>query len=99
MVGLINGGAAIALLTYVGALISRTPSAHPPVITSALLWYCSGVIASVLAFLAAYLTQLRLFAEERARHSGSRFMSATGSGSLWAFSLRSMALSPSPSGV
>jgi hypothetical protein len=62
---LINGGAAVAILAYLGNLVSHTPApAHVPAIKPALLWYCGGLAAVVLAFLFAYVTQLRLYYEE-----------------------------------
>jgi hypothetical protein len=44
MLALVNGGAAIAILTYVGNLASRQPTpGHLPDIRFALWWYCGGV--------------------------------------------------------
>lgn len=78
MLGLVNGGAAVALLTYAGALVGRGGSAPP--ILAALIWYATGLAASVGAFLVAYVTQLRLFVEERARHTGGEFKRRHGLG-------------------
>ena len=65
MLALVNGGAAVAVLTYLGNLASRSSApAQLPVIRPALLWYCAGLAATVLGFIVAYLTQLRLYAEE-----------------------------------
>jgi hypothetical protein len=65
MLALVNGGAAVAVLTYLGNLASRSPvPAHVPAIKPALLSYCAGLVATVLAFLAAYCTQLALYNEE-----------------------------------
>jgi hypothetical protein len=73
MLALVNGGAAIAILTYVGNLASRQPApGHLPDIRFALWWYCGGVAATTLAFIIAYSTQLRLFIEERDRRGGPR---------------------------
>ena len=68
MLALVNGGAAVAVLTYLGSLVSRAPVAHQPEIKPALLWYCGGLLATLMAFLFAYVTQLRLYNEEKARH-------------------------------
>jgi len=59
---LINGGAAIAVLTYLGNLVSRqtTVSAPLPNLRPALLWYCGGLLATAFSFLTGYLTQIRI---------------------------------------
>jgi hypothetical protein len=73
MLALLNGGAAIAILTYLGNLASRQPAAvHLPDIKLALWCYSGGVAATTLAFIFAYATQLRLFIEERDRRGGLR---------------------------
>lgn len=74
MLALVNGGAAVAVLTYLGNLASRSPpAAHLPNLKPALLWYSGGLLSTVVAFIFAYLTQLRLFREEIARRSAQRF--------------------------
>jgi quinol-cytochrome oxidoreductase complex cytochrome b subunit len=71
MLALVNGGAAIAILTYLGNLASRQPAmGHLPDIKFALWCYSGGVAATTLAFIFAYATQLRLFIEERDRRGG-----------------------------
>jgi hypothetical protein len=70
---LVNGGGAVALLTYLGNLISHTAPKHSPNIKWALISYCFGLSCTVAAFGVAYLTQLRLYQEERARHLGEAF--------------------------
>ena len=71
ILALINGGAAVAVLTYLGNLASRSPvPAHIPEIKPALYSYCGGLLATVLTFLVAYLTQLRLYYEERDLRGG-----------------------------
>jgi hypothetical protein len=68
---LVNGGAAIAVLTYLGNLVGRsTIPPHPAEIGPALLWYSGGLMAAILAFVVAYATQLRLFREEADRRQG-----------------------------
>jgi hypothetical protein len=69
---LINGGAAVVILAYLGNLVSH-PVAHLPNMENALLCFAGGVFATALAFIAAYFTQFRLYYEERARHMGQRF--------------------------
>jgi heme A synthase len=74
IMALINGGAAVAILAYLGNIASLTPPpAHMPHMRSALLLYAAGVLATALAFIGAYATQLRLYNEERARHDGKPF--------------------------
>jgi hypothetical protein len=71
MLALVNGGAAVAVLTYLGNLASRSPApAHLPAIKPALLWYSVGLVATVLAFIVAYLTQLALYSEEISLRGG-----------------------------
>ena len=67
ILGLINGGAAVALLAYAG---NNRLGAPPSEFKPALFWYCGGVVAIALAFVVAYLTQLRLYTEERLKVSG-----------------------------
>src|SRR5216683_1801056 len=65
---LINGGAAITVLAYLGNIIPRAPITHPPkMVKSTLLWYGGGVLASTLALLAAYATRWILYDEELRR--------------------------------
>src|SRR5437879_1800360 len=63
MLALVNGGAAVAVLTYLGNLATHS-GRDLPNIKPALLCYCGGLFATVLAFIAAYITQLRLYREE-----------------------------------
>lgn len=69
MLALVNGGAAIAVLTYLGNLATRSSSApHSlPNIKPALLCYSGGLVATVAAFVVAYVTQLWLYNEEISR--------------------------------
>ena len=41
--------------------------------STAILWYCAGLVATIIAFNLAYWTQLRLYYEERNRHEGKAF--------------------------
>ena len=65
MVALINGGAAVALLAYLGNFTSRSGARRPPNMTWALMCFAIGLFLTVLAFIASYFTQLRLFNEDR----------------------------------
>jgi membrane protein YqaA with SNARE-associated domain len=70
---LINGGAAVAILAYLGNLASHPPVAHLPNMKNALLCFAGGVLVTAVTFWIAYFTQLRLYDEERARHEGDLF--------------------------
>jgi hypothetical protein len=61
MVAWINGGAAIAVLTYLGNLATHNHSI--PNIKPTILWYCIGLTAAALAFVVGYITELRLWEE------------------------------------
>lgn len=65
MLALINGGAAVAILTYLGNLVGHSSNQHSINITPAILWYCWGLLATVVAFMFSYWVQLRLYHEER----------------------------------
>lgn len=65
---LVNGGAAVALLTYAGNRVVHQTNAHLPHLSRPLLWYCLGLLSTVVAFFCAYWTQLTLYQEERAIH-------------------------------
>ena len=57
---LINGGSSIAMLAFIGTLVSRdflSPSQIAD-ITKPLMWFASGVGAAVIAAAAAYFTNL-----------------------------------------
>jgi hypothetical protein len=60
MLVLINGGAAVAVLTYLGNLATRTAPTPLPHIRPALICYCAGVAVAAMGFIFAYLTQMRL---------------------------------------
>jgi len=68
---LVNGGAAVALLTYLGH--GTTPSHANVLFLIALGCWCLGLLLTTLAFIVAYVTQLRLFQEERDRVAGRAF--------------------------
>jgi hypothetical protein len=56
---LINGGAIVALLTYLGNAAKN--SDNTPDLGMPLLWFIVGLVACGIAMAFAYLTQLRLF--------------------------------------
>jgi hypothetical protein len=73
LLALVNGGAAVAVLTYLGNLVSHTTAGgHSPDLKCALQWYCGGLFATTVAFVLAYVTQLALYNEEiKTRHGKS----------------------------
>ncbi|MGC1407939.1 MAG: hypothetical protein WA864_03200 [Acetobacteraceae bacterium] len=73
LLALVNGGAAVAILAYLGSLTSHSAAVPLPHIRWALVCYGLGVFLTVMAFLTAYLTQLRLYGEELSRVSGGPF--------------------------
>ncbi len=59
MLAIVNGGAAVAVLTYLGNLASHAASGQPTIhITPALMCYCGGLFAAILAFVLGYVVQL-----------------------------------------
>jgi hypothetical protein len=71
ILALVNGGATVAVLTYLGNLATRTQlGVTLPNMTPPLLWYCGGLVLTIVAFVGAYVTQLVLYDEELARRSG-----------------------------
>jgi hypothetical protein len=56
---LLNGGGALALLTFFGNRGKTTGAVPADAIGNALLLFGIGIVGSVLAFLVAYLTQLQ----------------------------------------
>jgi hypothetical protein len=73
MLAIVNGGAAIAVLTYLGNLVSHASGGQrTPDVIPALQWYCWGLAATMAAFVVAYVSQLLLFGEERRHRRGSK---------------------------
>ncbi|WP_128080013.1 hypothetical protein [Roseicella frigidaeris] len=65
MLAITNGGSAIAVLSYLGAISSKSESsAHSPDLSSSLFWFCAGIVSVLFGFIMAYITQLRLFNED-----------------------------------
>jgi hypothetical protein len=69
MLALVNGGAIVALLAYLGNFAARVPDKQPPHLRHAFGYFANGLFATVLAVMLAYLTQLKLYGEERKWHS------------------------------
>jgi hypothetical protein len=70
LVALVNGGAAIGILTFVGNLAARGQVETVPRVGTSLLCFCGGLVCALLAFMASYLTQLQLYNEEIAIQRG-----------------------------
>ena len=80
MICLINGGAVIAILTYLGNLIGKSTIEAPDRAMTALLvaqikpaigWYCAGLSFAVFDLVLAYFVQLAFAtAVERKRQGG-----------------------------
>ena len=75
MLAIINGGAAVAVLTYVGNT-AKLPAHIPGALVQAVLCYCLGLVATTLAFIAGYMTELKLYNEALARAEGRSVRSA-----------------------
>jgi hypothetical protein len=73
MLALVNGGALVALLAYLGNVAAHPIGGHLPHLRHALGYFCNGLFATVVAVIVAYLTQLRLYHEERKRHLNENF--------------------------
>lgn len=61
LLALLNGGAAVALLAYLGNVSGR--GAQTPDMRFPMAFFLVGLIVCGLAFLCSYLTQLRLYDE------------------------------------
>jgi hypothetical protein len=51
---LINGGAAVAVLAYLGNVASKTPGGNLPHLKWPLMYFCGGLFLTLIAFLIAY---------------------------------------------
>jgi hypothetical protein len=65
LIALFNGGAAVALLAYLGNVAEK--SATPPDMFLPMVGYAGGLLFCGLAFASSYLTQLRLYQESMGR--------------------------------
>jgi hypothetical protein len=78
---LINGGSSVAMLAFIGTLVSRdylSPS-QIAAITKPLIWFASGVGAAMIAAAAAYFTNLFIAgaSNHRAREYEAPFIRVT----------------------
>lgn len=60
---LANGGAAVALLAYLGNVHGKAPGQPVADLLIAMWWFVVGLVCSGLLIAAAYLTQLRIYNE------------------------------------
>jgi len=63
----LNGGAAVALLAYLGNIAAKTACTTPtpaPDVHIAMAWFCGGLFTCVLAFGTSYATQHVLFIQD-----------------------------------
>jgi hypothetical protein len=64
LLALMNGGASVAVLTFAGHLaVSRGGGEWTAGVRLGLYRYCGGLVATALAFMLAYVTQLQLYGE------------------------------------
>jgi len=70
MLALVNGGAAVAILAYLGNIAGHAPTAPQPDMIRPLAWFSAGLFAAAITFIVAYHTQLLLFQEESDRADG-----------------------------
>jgi hypothetical protein len=68
ILALANGGACVALLTFCGNLAAKGQMPLLGSFRPAIIWYCLGLASTMLAFISAYGSQLRLYNEEKHRH-------------------------------
>jgi hypothetical protein len=58
MVVLVNGGAAIAILFFMGIIASKVTVTQIAFVASSLIWFVAGITCGLLALTCAYLTNL-----------------------------------------
>ena len=68
LLALLNGGAAVALLAYLGNVVGK--GAHVIDMRLPMVCYVAGLMLCSLAYCASYVTQLRLYNESVGRPSG-----------------------------
>lgn len=69
MLLILNGGAAVALLAYLGNVVGKGQTA--PDMRLPMGFFLGGLVCCSFTMLFSYLTQLRLYNESRGRSSGS----------------------------
>ena len=77
MLALVNGGAAVAILAYLGNIAGHAPTAPQPDMIRPLAWFSTGLLAAAITFIVAYHTQLLLFQEESDRVTANPVVSDT----------------------
>jgi hypothetical protein len=84
LAALVNGGAAVALLTFVGGLIGRHDSAQIASVAKGIMWFAGGVLSALLCAMAAYVTNYMIGEAARAstRVWQHPFVSATRKSSI-----------------
>ena len=55
---LVNGGAAVAVLFFLGTIASKVSVAQISVVAASLIWFAAGITCGLLALTCAYLTNL-----------------------------------------
>ena len=70
MLALVNGGAAVAILAYLGNIAGHAPTVPQPDMICPLAWFCAGLLAAAITFIFAHWTQLLLFQEESDKADG-----------------------------
>lgn len=55
---LVNGGAAVAVLFFLGAIAARVSVVQISVVASSLIWFVAGITCGLIALTCAYLTNL-----------------------------------------
>ena len=74
----LNGGALVACLTFLGNQAVKLARKPPLPIPEMLQFYLLGLALTALAFLVAYFMQLRLYGEEIRRREGERVVRVHG---------------------
>jgi hypothetical protein len=83
LLALVNGGAAVAVLTYLGHLAKKGAASQAlPDTRCALLLFALGLLAALLAFIVAYIAQSRLHLEHVQRRS-ARPVTELHDGGVW----------------
>jgi hypothetical protein len=55
---LVNGGAAVAVLFFLGSIATRVTVAQIAVVAHSLIWFAAGITCGLIALTSAYLTNL-----------------------------------------
>jgi hypothetical protein len=55
---LVNGGAAVAVLFFLGTIATKVTVAQMSVVAHALIWFAAGIVCGLIALTSAYLTNL-----------------------------------------